>query len=279
MLQFQTPAKAKSYRPASGKLLPDLGARNMQVKITDWSLRYVNPRVADTHRALMAVLEMNDMGHDVCFPRSDRGIKAYAYHDGSGTKLELERANGVFLFHTDRELRRTALQVRILHFWTDRGCDCRPPTLTRTCSAVSVTKEALLEPLVVGGSSGSRDEIYPIPGGGLLGERFVVPGGRAVVKAKKAPLVTSLDEWDGHLEAGHMPSIEDGVHSALLAKERVKLTDGSKHHVIIGIRNFIWKTPTWAEKQRTEHSASSNMIMSGVQTLLVKSVRRCRSLM
>ena len=36
------------------------------------SLRYVNPRVADTHRALMAVSEMNDMGHDVFSPRSDR---------------------------------------------------------------------------------------------------------------------------------------------------------------------------------------------------------------
>ena len=90
------PGKAKSYRPASGKLLPDLGARKVQVKLRGGSLRYVNPRVADTHRALMAVSEMNDMGHDVFFPRSDRGIKAYAYHESSGTKLELERVNGVF---------------------------------------------------------------------------------------------------------------------------------------------------------------------------------------
>ena len=44
----------------------------------------------------MAVSEMNDMGHDVFFSRSDRGIKAYAYHEGSGTKLELETVNGVF---------------------------------------------------------------------------------------------------------------------------------------------------------------------------------------
>ena len=80
------PGKAKSYRPASGKLLPDLGARKVQVKLRDGSLRYVNPRVANTHRALMAVSEMNDMGHDVFFPRSDRGIKAYTYHESSGTK-------------------------------------------------------------------------------------------------------------------------------------------------------------------------------------------------
>ena len=56
----------------------------------------VNPRVADTHRALMAVSEMNVMGHDVPSPRSDRAIKAYAYHKGSGTKLEPERVNGFF---------------------------------------------------------------------------------------------------------------------------------------------------------------------------------------
>ena len=55
---LQTPGKAKSYRPASGQLLPDLGARKVQVKPRDGSLRCVNPRVVGTHRALMAVLEM-----------------------------------------------------------------------------------------------------------------------------------------------------------------------------------------------------------------------------
>ena len=39
----------------------------------------------------MTVLEMNDIGHDVFAPRSDKGIKAYAFHEGSDTKLELER--------------------------------------------------------------------------------------------------------------------------------------------------------------------------------------------
>ena len=66
------------------------------VKLQDRSFRCVNPRVADTHRALVAVSEMPEMGHDVFFPRSDRGVKAYACHGGSGTKLELERVNGVF---------------------------------------------------------------------------------------------------------------------------------------------------------------------------------------
>ena len=83
--------------------------------------RIREPRDADTHRALMAVSEMNDMGHDVFFPRSDRGIRAYAYHKSSGTKLELERVNGVSelpsnLSRAARVHRRTAHQVRILHF-------------------------------------------------------------------------------------------------------------------------------------------------------------------
>ena len=36
---LHTPGKAKNYRPASGKLLPDLGARKVQVKPKDESLR------------------------------------------------------------------------------------------------------------------------------------------------------------------------------------------------------------------------------------------------
>ena len=61
---------------------------------------------------------------------------------------------------------------------------------------------------------------YPIPGGGLLGERPVVAVGRErteraeqiesdtaqgpAVKAKRALSAPSLDEWDGHLAAGHV---------------------------------------------------------------------------
>ena len=72
-------------------------------------------RVADTHRALMDVSEMNDICHDVFFRRSDRGIKAYAYHEGSDTKLELERVNGVLeLSHTSRSDQSLATQTRNL---------------------------------------------------------------------------------------------------------------------------------------------------------------------
>ena len=184
------PGKAMSYRPASGKLLPDLGARKVQVKLRDGSLRYVTPRFADTHRAMMTVSEMNDMGHDVFFPRSDRGIKAYAYHESSGTKLELERVNGVFELpvelvpHTQstskkstsgsysslsalEQIRDMMVRAMIVDHQTDRGVRCSKSH-----------GKALLQTLSAGGSSGSRDVIYPIPGGGLLGDRPVVPGGR-----------------------------------------------------------------------------------------------------
>jgi len=96
-----TPGKAKSYRPASGAVVPDLGTRKVQVRLSDGSQRIVNPRIADTHRALMAVSEMNDMGHDVFFPRTDRDMKAYAYHEATGTKMELERRNGIYELAVD----------------------------------------------------------------------------------------------------------------------------------------------------------------------------------
>ena len=44
--------------------------------------------------ALVAVSE-SDMSHDVFFPCCDEGTQACAYHEGCGTKLELE-SNGVF---------------------------------------------------------------------------------------------------------------------------------------------------------------------------------------
>ena len=104
-----------------------------------------------------------------------------------------------------------------------QGCDCGQLKLTGTCSAARPRKEALMQlPVSVGRSSGSRDVIHPIPGGGLLGDRPVDAGGRErtareeqlqrqlesdtaqgqVVKAKRAPSA-SLVEWDGHLEVGH----------------------------------------------------------------------------
>ena len=112
-----------------------------------------------------------------------------------------------------------------------------------------------------------------IDGGGLLGERPVVPGGRErterkeqlqcqiegdaaqepVVKAKKAPSAPSLDEWDGHLAAGHAghrgwcPFCVAGWLITHLVPCR-----GTQHRWIIG-------------------KLVNDVIMSGVQTLVVKS--------
>ena len=133
----------------------------------------------------MAVSEMNDIGHDVFFTRSDRGIKAYAYHEGSGTKVEVERVNGVFELPVELVPYKSEYfeeqHIRYVFFTfgaaTDRGhdgqdCDSRQPKLTRACSAEHPTEGgALLESLVIGGSSAIRDVIYPSLGGGLLGER------------------------------------------------------------------------------------------------------------
>ena len=44
----------------------------------------------------MAVSKMNDMGHDcVVSEEQQRNQGVYAYHEGSDTKLEYERVNGV----------------------------------------------------------------------------------------------------------------------------------------------------------------------------------------
>ena len=67
---LQTASKAKSYGPASGKPSTDLGARKVQVKLKDG--RYVNPIVAYTHRALMAVSEMNDLDTMCSSPERQR---------------------------------------------------------------------------------------------------------------------------------------------------------------------------------------------------------------
>ena len=46
---LHTPGKVKSHRPASGRLLPDLGVRKVQVKFEDGSLRHANPRINCRH--------------------------------------------------------------------------------------------------------------------------------------------------------------------------------------------------------------------------------------
>ena len=221
---LQTPSKAKSFMPASSKLLPDLGARKVQVKLGDGSLRYVNQRVADAHRALMAVSEMNDMGHNVFCPKS-HGHQGVCVPRGQWHKTGARESEWSFRV-ANRACAMRSEYFQEQHFRsllftfgaaTDRGygqdCESKSPKLIGACSAVSPTEETHLEPLVVEGCSGSRDVmIYPILGGGLLEEgpvrrevelqRQVESDAAQRPVVKKAPSAPSLDGWDAHLAAG-----------------------------------------------------------------------------
>ena len=75
---------------------------------------------------------------------------------------------------------------------------------------------------------------------------------------RRPPSAPSLDERDGHLAARHAEYRARIVSvPAWLAKDRLKLTDGWKPHVTVGIQNFIWITRMRAERQRTEHRQNS----------------------
>ena len=201
---LMTLGKAKSYRPASGELVPDLGARKVQVKLKDGSFRCVKSRVADTHTALIAVSDVNDMDHDVFFPRS-----------------EIERVNGVFeLLVKLAPYKRTISKTNNTGPYSslsapERACKAvrlsksRPSGSCRSSSfggALRITRrqsqlesepceagrnnpsrrhastrlrmeEARLEPLSVGGETGSGDQSRAVthPTLGPLGERPMVP--------------------------------------------------------------------------------------------------------
>ena len=68
---LQTPGKQKELQAGQASFCQIFVRERCKVKLIDGSLKYVNPRVADTHRALMAVSEVNDMRHDVFFTRND----------------------------------------------------------------------------------------------------------------------------------------------------------------------------------------------------------------
>ena len=73
------------------------------------------------------------MGHDEFFTKNDRGIKACVCHEGSGTKLELRR-----VIQPETEEQHSRYVFFTFGAGTDgQDCDCRPPKLTRACSAVN----------------------------------------------------------------------------------------------------------------------------------------------
>ena len=94
-LMFQTPVKELQ---ATGKFLLDFGARKVQVKLKDGRVSLVREPESGGHAHSFdgGVRDVRSGTRRVLHPKGDRGVKAYAYHEGSGAKLELERMNGVF---------------------------------------------------------------------------------------------------------------------------------------------------------------------------------------
>ena len=88
---LRTTGRVQSCR--SGRTL-DLSARKVRCKFRDVSFWFVKARMPKTRKDLMAMSETSDISHDVSFPRSNRGTKSCAYHEGCG-KMELE-SGGVF---------------------------------------------------------------------------------------------------------------------------------------------------------------------------------------
>ena len=148
--------------------------------------------------------------------------------------------------------------------------------------------------------------IYLIPGGGLLGERPVVPGGRQrterqeqlqrQVEGDTGPVVKAkMGIWQPD-----MPSIEGGVRSVSLAKsEAHRRMEASRDHghpelhpdyaflgretedraspILVGrFSKDRWLITHRVPRKSTQHQwivgkLVNDVIMSGVQTLVVKS--------
>ena len=169
------------------------------------------------------------------------------------------------------------------------------------CNAVSPTEGARLEPFAVGGSVGSGDQsryvAYPTPGDGLLGERPMVPGGRQrtwredksqrqveddsaqgpVVRATRAPSEPSMDEWDGVLAAGHVDisRLVPVVRGWQMSRE----VEGRASPILVGrLSKSRWlithPVPCKGTHRWIVGKFVNDEVMSGVQTLLVKSDRR-----
>ena len=60
-----------------------------------------------------------------------------------------------------------------------------------------------------------------------------------VVSAKSPSSAPSMDEWDGHLAAGHA-EYRGWCPFCVAAKERARLIDGWKRQATMGIQNFVW---------------------------------------
>ena len=157
---LETPGKANSCR--FGRTV-DLSARKVKGKLRDVSLWYVNPRMAEVLRVLMAVSEMSDMSHDVFFPRSNRRYQSVCTprglwnETGAGVKRRLRVASGACsaLCSDDWE----ELQFRFVHITfragTDRGHD------EHDCMCTVLDLESSLSILRIWTSKGEHGVLCP----------------------------------------------------------------------------------------------------------------------
>ena len=82
------------FEKKSCKPCTDLSAQKVKGKFRGVPFWYAGLKMAETCEVWVAVSE-SDMNHDVVFPRCNEDTQACAYHEGCGTKLELE-PNAVF---------------------------------------------------------------------------------------------------------------------------------------------------------------------------------------
>ena len=87
------------------------GSECSKGKLRGVSFWYLNPRMAETCEVLVAVSE-SDMSQDVFFPCHDEGTQACAYHEGCGTKLELEQIEDMAITIANSEYMRCLKRAR-----------------------------------------------------------------------------------------------------------------------------------------------------------------------
>ena len=161
---LQTPGKVKSYRPASRKLLPDLGARKCRSSSKTGLSSVREPEsgghaqssdgsVRDERHGTRRVLsKKRQRPQGVCVPRG-QWYEAGARESERILRVARRACSIQSQYCEERHFRYVFLTFGAGTYrgHDGQGCKCRPPKLTVACSAVSPTEGAWLEHLVVVG--------------------------------------------------------------------------------------------------------------------------------
>ena len=81
--------------------IKDEGCRQYRVVDGQQKTRDLKVRVANVRKPLLAVADLNDLGHDVVFPATARGLSAFARDARTGETTSFERRNRVFEYAVD----------------------------------------------------------------------------------------------------------------------------------------------------------------------------------